>query len=436
MIYTEGMPKTVKLRSGLRLLTIPQRNTKTVTVLVLVGTGSKYEEKRTNGVSHFLEHMFFKGTKKRPTYLEIAGPIENVGGMFNAFTSQDLTGYFIKVDATHLDLALDMVADIYLNSQLPSKEIQKEKGVVIEEINMRKDTPMIRVRDLWEQFLYGEQPAGWDVAGTKETVSGLSRHDVVSYVKSQYVARNTVVCVAGSMKEQKTVERVRRLFSKISTKDFKRKIQVKESQRSPRVLLEYRATDQTHIALGARGYNLSSKDRFAQDIIAAILGGGMSSRLFSEIREKLGLAYYISSSSESNPDTGFLVTFAGVKNENVEKALRVIMREQKLLVLRKVAAKELRNAKDRLKGQTALSLESSDSKAEFYGVQEILENHFFTPEQLYDRIEKVRASDIQRVAKAMFAPQNLNLVVLGPFPAKGGSAPGGKTKNRFLKILR
>ncbi|MCH8244408.1 insulinase family protein [Patescibacteria group bacterium] len=419
------MIKTTKLKSGLRVLTIPQQNTRTVTVLLLVGTGSKYEEKRTNGISHFLEHMFFKGTKKRPTPLDIAGPIENVGGVLNAFTSQDLTGYYIKVDASHVDLALGMVADIFLNSLMPSPEIQKEKGVVIEEINMRKDSPMTHVADLWDQFLYKDQPAGWDVAGTKESVSRLTRNDLFSYMKSQYVAKNTVVCVAGNIVEKKIIKNVQKLFSQVSTKDFKRRPKVQETQKQPEVLLEFRKTGQTQIALGSRGYTLSHKDRFAQEILAVILGGGMSSRLFMEIREKLGLAYYIRTVSELSPDTGYLATFAGLKNENVQKALKVIMKEYRKLAAKKVSLKELRNAKDRMKGQMALSLESSDAKAEFYGIQEILENHFFTPEEVYDRIEKVKVSDIQRVARNLFAGKNLNLVVLGPF----------KDKKAFLKLL-
>lgn len=419
------MIKTTKLKSGLRVLTIPQQNTRTVTVLVLVGTGSKYEEKRINGISHFLEHMFFKGTKKRLTPLKIAGPIENVGGTFNAFTSQDLTGYYIKVDASHLELALDMVADIFLNSLLPQKEIQKEKGVVIEEVNMRRDTPMIYVTDLLEQLLYGDQPAGWDTAGTKETVLSLSRNDLTSYMQSQYVASNTVVCVAGNIKEEKIKEKVGKLFSSISHKNFKDKVPVIESQQKPEVLLEFRETDQTHLAFAARGHNLFHKDRFAEELLAVILGGGMSSRLFTEVREKHGLGYYISTSTEVNPDTGFLATFTGVKNENAKKALKIIVREYKKLADTKVALTELRNAKDRMKGRLALSLESSDAKAEFYGMQEILEHRFFTPEQLYDKIEKVQPTDIKRVAKTMFQQKNLNLVVLGPF----------KEKSKFQKLL-
>lgn len=412
------MIKTTKLKSGLRVLTIPQDTTRTVTVLVLVGTGSKYETKRTNGISHFLEHMFFKGTARRPTPFAIASPIENVGGNFNAFTSQDLTGYYIKVDSAHLDTALDMVADIYIHSLFPSKEIKKEKGVVAEEINMRKDTPMVHAQDLLEQFLYGDQPAGWDVAGTKDTVTKLTRTDLLSYMNSQYVASNTLVVVAGNVKEKSVLRKVRGLFSGISKKKFQEKLPVREFQKEPQVLLEYRKTDQTHLAFGARGYSLSAKDRFVQDVIAAILGGGMSSRLFSEVREKLGLAYYISSASESNPDTGMVATVAGIRNDNVEKAVKVFVKEFRKLGSKKVSAKELRNAKDRLKGRTALSLESTDAKAEFYGIQEILQGAFFTPEQVYGKIEKVRAVDIQRVASMMFLPKNLSLVVVGPFTDK------------------
>lgn len=412
------MIKTHKLRSGLRILTIPQNNTRTVTVLALVGTGSKYETKEINGVSHFLEHMFFKGTKNRPKPLDISSPIENVGGVFNAFTTQDLTGYYIKVDALHLDLALDIVADIFLHSLFPAREIKKEKGVVVEEINMRKDTPMIRVRDLWEQFLYGEQPAGWDVAGTKESVLSLLRKDITSYMENQYIAKNTVLCLAGNLKEKRAVAKARKLFRAVSQGDFHKKVPVKERQSRPGVLLEWRKTDQTHLAFGARGYNLFEEDRFASEVLATILGGGMSSRLFVEVREKLGLAYYVSSSSESNPDTGFFVTFAGVKNENARQAVRVIKREYDKAAKKRVSAKELRAAKDRMKGLLALSLESSDAKAEFYGVQEVLENRFFTPEELYGKIEKVKAKDVQRVAQHMFSPERLNLVMLGPVQSK------------------
>ncbi|MBI4138211.1 MAG: insulinase family protein [Candidatus Wildermuthbacteria bacterium] len=401
-------------KSGLRLLTIPEKNTTTATVVALVGTGSKYEEKRINGVSHFLEHMFFKGTKNRPTSFDVVAPIENVGGIFNAFTTQDVTGYFVKVDARHVDMALEIVADIFLNSVFSQEEIEKEKGVVIEEINMRKDAPQTRVWDLWEQVILGDQPAGWDVAGTKESVSGLKREDIVGYVNSQYVAKNTVIAVAGNIQEEKMAERVESLFQNVATGEFKPKYPVVPYRMDPPVFLETRKTDQTHLALGVMARNAFHKDRYAQDILAGILGDGMSSRMFMEIREKMGLAYYIYTASRKDPDTGFLATFAGVKNEYAERAVAAIVEEYRRIKDVRVSSQELRNGKDKALGGLAMRLEPSEVQAEFYGMQEVLENRFFSPEEVYGMIEEVTVQDIQRVAQELFSAGNLRLVAVGP----------------------
>jgi predicted Zn-dependent peptidase len=209
------MFKKISLKNGLRIITVPSKSTQTVTVLVLVGTGSKYERKEEKGISHFLEHMYFKGTKKRPSSLEIAETLDKVGGIYNAFTSQEYTGYFAKVSKEHFELALDWVSDIFLSSTLPEKEIEKERGVIIEEINMRKDHPMEHVQVLWQELLYGDQPAGWDVAGTVETVSKISRKDLINYRETQYVAPNTIVCLAGNFNEREGVKKVKKYFSKI-----------------------------------------------------------------------------------------------------------------------------------------------------------------------------------------------------------------------------
>jgi len=405
--------KTV-FSNGLRVVTIPQRDTKTVTVLVLVGTGSKYEIKERGGISHFLEHMFFKGTKKRPSAVAVTEPIDRVGGIFNAFTGEEHTGYFIKLDGAHANVALDLVSDIFFNSLLSAAEIQKEKGVVIEELHMHRDIPMSRVQVLWNKLLYGDQPAGWDIVGTEESVRGLSRRDLVSYVKSQYVSSNTVVCVAGNVGVDHVVRKVRSLFGGIRTSDFQQRQKVVERQTSPEALCEYRETDQTHIALGARGYNLFHPMRYAQDLLGTILGGMMSSRLFDKVRGKLGLAYYISTSSESNGDTGSLVTTAGIKNESYVKAIRAIVQEYQKLKTTLVSKKELQKAKDHEKGMLAITLEPSDARAFFYGMQELLEKKILTPEEIYDKIDKVRAQDLRRIAQDIFRPEKCNLVVLGP----------------------
>ena len=409
------MPKKTTLKSGLRILTIPQRGTKTVTVLVLVGTGSKYETKDKSGISHFLEHMFFKGTIKRPAPLLVAEALDQVGGQYNAFTGEDYTGYYAKVDSSHFDLALEWVADIFLHSTLSAKEIEKEKGVVMEELHMYRDNPARHVDNLWMRLLYGDQPAGWDIVGRPESIGGFSRSDLQEYVKRQYTASNTVVCVAGNIKQKQAVEKARQAFAHIGTTASAPKVSVKEAQQSPGFLVEWRKTNQTNIALGVRAYNLSDPRRFAQLLAAVTLGGMMSSRLFVEVREKLGLAYDISTASENNPDTGYFVTTAGVKNGSAEQAIQAILKEYKKLKTIRISKTELTKAKEYEKGKLALELESSNAKASFYGAQELLEGFMLTPEQLYDKINQVTPEDIKAVAQDLFVPEKLNLVGLGPY---------------------
>jgi len=420
------MFKKTTLKNGLRIITVPQQSTQAVTVLVLVGTGSKYETKELNGISHFLEHMFFKGTKNMPDKLEIAETLDRVGGIYNAFTGEEYTGYYAKTEFSKFDLALDWVSDIYLNSLLPEKEVKREKGVIIEEINMIYDNPMSKVGLLWSELLYGDQPAGWDIAGTKETVLAIARQDLLNYMKKQYTAPNTIVCVAGRINEEEAIKKIKQHFSDMSNSLPREKAKVIENQTKPASNLSYRKTDQTHLCLGVRGYGLFHPQRYAQDILAVMLGGMMSSRLFMEVREKLGLAYYIKTESESDPDTGFLATRAGVENGNVAKAISVILKEYKKMAKQKVSLKELKKSKEYIKGKTALNLESSDELAAFYGVSELLEKKILTPNEVYAKIDKVTEDDILAVAKSIFKPANLNLSLVGPF----------KDKNIFDKLLK
>lgn len=437
------MFKKTTLKNGLRIITIPQKDTQAVTSLVLVGTGSKYEKKEINGISHLLEHLLFKGTKKRPSQIAIAEPLDRVGGFYNAFTGEETTGYFAKVNSKHFDLALDIISDIYLNSKLDSKEIQKEKSVIIEEINMYYDTPSSYVQNLWNKVLYGDQPAGRDIAGTKETVSGISHQQLLDYMKTQYTALNTVVCVAGNISgSAKALKKIKKYFSQIKTKESLKKPPVVdasvdsasilsdsrriEKQAEPKCLLHKKETDQTHFCLGVRGYNLFHPQRYTFELLSSILGGMMSSRLFIKIREQLGLAYYIKTTAFSDPDTGCLVTQAGVDNARIEKAISAILKEYKKISQKKIPARELKKAKDHLKGKMSLLLETSDAQASFYGVQEILENKILTPEEIYAKINRVSTDDILRVSRDIFQPQKLNLALIGPF--------GDKMK--FQKLLK
>lgn len=420
------MYKHVTLKNGLRIIVVPQNSTQAVTVLAMVGTGSKYEKKDISGISHFLEHMFFKGTKKRPDKLEIAETLDKVGGIYNAFTGEDYTGYFAKVAADKFELALDWVSDIFLNSLLPEKEIEKEKGVITEEINMVYDNPMSHVAVLWSKLLYGDQPAGWDIAGTKESVASMTRQKLHDYMKNQYVASNAVICVAGKIDHKRTLTEIKKYFSSIGETSFVNKAKVVERQTGPECLLHTKQTDQTHICLGVRGYNLFHPKKYAQDVLGVLLGGMMSSRLFMEVRDKLGLAYYIKTDVNSDPDAGYLATMAGVDNKNVEKAISVILAEYKKVSQIKISSGELKKVKDYLSGKMTLLLESSDALASFYGIQALLEKEVLTPEKIYGKINKVSASDILHVAKDIFKPEKLNLALVGPFD----------NKERFEKILK
>jgi len=325
-----------------------------------------------------------------------------------------------------LELALDWVSDIYLNSLLPKKEIEKERGVIIEEINMYLDTPTIYINELWKKLLYGDQPAGWDIAGTKESVSKITREQLLNYLETQYVASNTIICLAGNILSSQSKEKIKKYFSEIKIAKPISRHSVIEKQKKPEVLLFPKKTDQTHIALGVRGYNLFHPKRYALELLGVILGGMMSSRLFMEIREKLGVAYYIKTNVETNPDTGYLVTRAGVDNRRIEKAILTILKEYKKIRQRKIFQAELKKAKDYIKGKTVLLLETSDAQASFYAGQELLEKRILTPEEIFKKIDKVTLNDILKVAKDIFQPKKLNLAIIGPF----------KDKEKFKKLLK
>jgi len=274
---------------------------------------------------------------------------------------------------------------------------------------------MAHVQSLWTKLLYGDQPAGWDIAGTKESVLGITRKDISEYMKKQYNAKNTVVCLAGGIHNiSKAVLKTQEYFKNISNEKSILKPEVIDEQKTPALLIEKRNTDQTHFLLGVRGYGLFHPKRYALDLLALILGGMMSSRLFSEVREKLGLCYYIRTSSSIDPETGFLVTAAGVDNTRVEKALTAILKEYKKLAGTKVSPKELKKVKDHFKGKMTLAFESSDALASFYGIQELLEKEVLTPNDLCDKINQVTISDIYQVSKDIFRPDKLNLALIGP----------------------
>jgi predicted Zn-dependent peptidase len=403
------------LKNGLRVVLAPMKDTETVTVQILIEAGSKYEKKSNNGISHFLEHMMFKGTKKRPHAKNISEELDSIGGEYNAFTSKEQTGYWVKVPQQHFDLALDVVSDLYLNSLLEQKEINKERGVILQEAAMYRDTPIRYVWDIFENLLYGDQPAGWDIIGTENNIRNFNRKDFVDYLKNNYLPKNTVIVIAGKFDEKTGLEKVEKIFNGSRKKQKKSgKKKTIEKQFSPQVNIFYKETDQTHLILGVRSCDMFHKNRFATVLLGTILGGGMSSRMFLNIREKYGLTYYINSASEQMTDSGYLFASAGVEHKNLKKAIALILKEFKKITTRKVTKKELKKAKEYLKGKMLMSLESSSAQASFFGDQELFKGKIDMPEILFSKIDKVGQDDIIKTAKNIFANKGLNLALIGP----------------------
>lgn len=419
--------KKTTLSNGLRILTVPMKNTETVTVVVMVGVGSRYETDKEAGLSHFIEHMMFKGTQKRPTALDISETLDSIGGKFNAYTSSDKTAYYAKVDAKHVNVALDVISDMFLNSKMEEEEIKKEKGTIIQEINMFEDTPMADVEIVLGNLLYKKNPLGRHVAGFKKTVSSFDRKDFMNYLSRFYVANDSVVCIAGKFNEKKTLDLAKKCFSKMKKGKKPHYEKVKENQKKPELLLKHKRTDQTHFLLGSRAYNYSHKDRFALGLLAVILGGNMSSRLFTEVREKRGLAYHVRTSIDAFSDCGYLATQAGVNHDKLEITIKTILDEYRKISTEKVSNKELQNAKDYIKGKSIMGLESSDEVAMFFVDQEVAKKKIMTLPEIFDKIDKITENDILRVAKDVFQDKKLNLAVIGPHE-------DGKKLEKVLKL--
>jgi predicted Zn-dependent peptidase len=405
------------LKNGLRVVLAPNENVESATVLVLVGAGSRYETKQNNGVSHFLEHMAFKGTAKRPTAREIANLLDSLGAESNAFTSKEMTGYYIKSASSHLPVALDVISDILMNSKFEQEEIDRERNVIIEEINLYEDTPMRKIGDIFENLLYGDTPMGWDIAGEKDIIRKLQRDDFVSYMNSLYSADNMILCVSGKYDKQKLLSDIEIYFTpfkKFPTKEFSR---LTETQAGPQTKVRSKKTEQAHFSIGVRTVGLTDdKDRYPLSVLSAILGGGMSSRLFHEVRERRGLAYYVKTMPESYIDRGYITSFAGVDPKRIDEAIKVVIEEYgKMHDKDQIKEDELKKAKEYLKGHFILELEDTRAVALFYTSTLLLENKIVSPQEAIDKLEKVTLDDVYRVAAAYLLPDRLNLAIIGDY---------------------
>ena len=416
------------LPNGLRLITIPMPSFESATVMVMVGAGSRYETTKNNGISHFLEHMAFKGTEKRPSAQAIATLIDGIGGESNAFTSKEVTGYFIKASVSQVDLCMDILSDMLANSKLDKTEIEKEKGVILEEINLYEDTPMRKIGDIYENLLYGDVPMGWDIAGRKDVIKAVTREDFVSYINSLYSSDNITVVVAGGVDVEETETRAEKYFGSMKRFDTIRYSKLVDNQVKPSLIIKEKKTEQVHVAIGFRTVSINDSRRYSLSVLAAVLGGGMSSRLFTEVREKRGLAYYVRTSSEHYEDCGFMVSTAGLDSQRAEEGVSVIVEEYAKFAKGEanLTEEEVEKAKEYLKGHFILELEDSRSVAAFYASAEILEDKLRDPAVIIEKLNQVTKEDVEEDAKLFFKESTLNLAIIGNFD----------NRQRFEKLLK
>jgi predicted Zn-dependent peptidase len=405
--------RKVTLDNGLRLVTAVMPRTRSVSISFFIGAGSRYEDARRGGISHFVEHMLFKGTKKRPAAAEVCTVVEGVGGIINAGTDKELTIYWCKIAQTHFERALDVLVDILLNSLFDPAEIEKERQVIIEEINMSLDYPAQRVSMLIDELLWPGHALGRDVAGTRESVASITREMMLGYLSQRYQPDNTVLAIAGDINHKEVVAAVSKAVA-----GWKRGKQPSaylpfRGRNGHRVLIEKRDTEQTQLCLALPGISIVHPERFKLDLLNVILGEGMSSRLFTVIRDKLGLAYSIQSYAEHFLDTGAFTIAAGVDNKNLRVAVGAILAELARLK-EPIPAGELARAKELFKGRLFLRMEDSRSVAGWMGGQEILTGKIMTVDEVIGRLEAITAGELQKLAEELLVGEKLRLAVVGP----------------------
>ncbi len=401
--------------NGLRVITVPIDDNPAVTVLVMVTTGSEYESKEINGISHFLEHMMFKGTKTRPRAKDISNELESLGAHYNAFTGNEYTGYYAKVSKENVDEALDIISDIYLNPLLEQTEIDKEKGVITEEIKMYQDMPQRQVQEIFSSLVYGDQPAGWGIAGEENTIKKFNSNDFQKYLGEHYTSSNTIVVISGSINEKEIIDKVSNKFKTINIGEKTQKPKVAENQSKPELIVKYKDSDQAHMVMGVRTFDSKNDFNPILSVLGVLLGGGMSSRLFQKLREEMGVCYYINAGNDTYTDHGIFTISAGVDVKRINEVIKTIISECKKIINEEITEKELKRVKDYMSGSFLLSLETSDSRAEYVAMAEILKGKIITPKERIEKIQKVTVEEIKNIAKEIFVDEKLNLAIIGPY---------------------
>ncbi|MCR4278720.1 MAG: insulinase family protein [bacterium] len=410
-------PKPKKLKNGMTLITVPQKGATSCTIFVMVRVGSRYETQEINGASHFVEHLMFKGTKRRPNTQILTQTLDRYGAEYNAFTGKDVTAYYVKIEAKQTSLALDLLHDMVFHSLYKPKEIDKERGVILEEINMYEDNPLMHLDDLLEEALFPKSTLGWNIAGPREVIRKITPEQLVAYRDAYYVPERISIVLAGKIPVgiEKQIEnsfgkeKQKKEGSDLSFASF-----CPPKKMETPVIVQSKETEQVQLGIAFHALSISDKDAPTAKLLANILGGGMSSRLFSEIREKRGLCYTIRAGHEALEDVGIFSITAGLDKTRIESATKAIMNELKKISEKVVSKDELQSAKDNLRGRTMLAFEDSAVQAQWFARQWTFQKELQTPDELMKKIDRVKGSEIKALAKRLFDPAHMAVAAIGP----------------------
>ncbi len=411
--------KTI-LPNGTRVIFVPTRDNPSATVMVACETGSKYESKVENGLAHFLEHMLFKGTPTRTSALAISTELDAIGAESNAFTSEEVTAYYAKSEKRHWQKLLDVVSDIYLHPVFPANDLEKERGVILQEISMYEDLPQRYVWEVLGALLYGDTPAGRSTIGTKENVKSFSREDFLAYHAKHYVPAKTIVVIAGDLPPAMVLKEVKKIFSSQLKKKKVGKEKVRVQQEAPALRIKRKPSDQTHMVMAFHGYRAGDPRAMKAAVLMGILGAGMSSRLFQRLREEMGACYYVSASHSVATDHGFASIATGIDKARAAEVIQALLEECRRLTLEEVSASELQKVKDYMASHLSMSLETTDALANYCVGEEIVHGEVRVPSALEAEMRKVTAADVRRVAKALFTDNNLSVAMVGDLSDEKG----------------
>lgn len=408
------MHQIFTLKNGLTVITIDLPHLDSITTMVAVGAGSRNEAHKEMGIAHFFEHMFFKGSRKYPSALEISTLVDSIGAVNNAFTGKEYTGYYVKSAARNLDLSSDLLSSSFKEPILDPEEIDREKGVIIEERRMILDTPARFIWDLFFALVFGNNSLGWNIVGSEDHIKSFSREDFISFIKRHYGPSNMALILVGKVGD-KHQELAEKYFSQMPEyQDIKPTVFKSTKQIKPRVDIYHKQTDQVHVILGGLGYGRSDPRRYAATLLATILGEGMSSRLFIQVRERRGLAYNVVADMEDFRDCGLFAIYAGLKLEKALEGVKVIKAEVDKLIEEPVLEEELKKVKEMQRGHMALREESTNFLAQYYGLQWVLDRKIETPQEYLAKLDQVTAEEIQEVAQDLLSKEKLNLQIIGP----------------------